>query len=216
MLIEPMEKLKADKMKQTPEQASTDRDPIRRVIAAVQAATHRRGFWATARGASALKYLQAWGAVQRERRLTGDPTAVPRGLAGSGIGMRSVDAQSSIGQAHDSVERWMAERTPLERKLLRWIHRDGTEDQVLAVVYRLASGSISDPCLISEPVPPAFMAYERVITVAEGHVQTCKLADFPGWMPFRGVLAMWGVAWTDFLEWVHERLGERIAKDLNL
>jgi hypothetical protein len=190
-------------------------DSAANVLALVQAATYRGGWWESARGKQARRYLEGWGAVHRERLLTGDSTAFPRSSSGcGGPAARSEDGLATIVMIHDSVEAWIAGRTPMQRKLLRWIYIRGQTDQVLAVAYRLPNGSISDPCAPGDPVPDAFLAYESVISLAEGVVQTRSIGEFPGMVPFRAVLRMWGVPWDEFLEMVHVRLGQQLVKDL--
>lgn len=64
-------------------------DEIKRMIAIVRRATSRGGWWDGPRGMAATKALQGWGAVERERLITGDPTAEPKSVGGGGSGARS-------------------------------------------------------------------------------------------------------------------------------
>lgn len=211
-----MTKMSADRFKPTTPQSSTSDEAIQRVSTAIHKATRRDGWWSTYRGQAALKHLQGWGAVIRERAATGDPTASPKPLGGSGVGARSHDALSSIVMSYAVVDKWILTIAPMQRRLLRFIYVNGTEDRAIAVAYVLANGSVSNPCLVEDPIPPAFLAYDHVLTLAEAHVQTCKLEDYPGHLPQRMWLGFWGIGWGEYLEVVHANAAMNLAKSLGL
>lgn len=196
------------------ELVAAEQQAISRIRKAVEEATELSGWWATPAGHAANKCLTAWGAVERERRITGDPSACPKRLAGSWTGGSTNDSMPGVVMAHATVEMWMRSIKPLQRRLLRFYYLDGMEDKVIAMLYILPNGSTSDPCLALDAVPSAYLAYERVATVAEARVHTVKLADFPGFLTLRPILDFFGLPWPEFLEAIHQKLGENLANRL--
>ena len=198
------------------EDSSRNLDEIKRLIALLQSATSRGGWWDGLRGKAAIKAFQGWGATERERRLTGDPTAEPKSVGGGGSGSRSKGSMSSIILTHSMVHDWLRSRTSEEVDLLSWIYIMGTEDKPLVVAYVLANGSISDPVEANAPVPPAFLAYQRKVTLSEARIQMCEVVNYPDRFGIRNGLEQWGIPWGIFVESQHLRLGQKIVHDLGL
>ena len=205
-----------DAIEQTGKHSSVNFAAIQQMISVVRSATSRGGWWDTPKGKNATKALQGWGATVRERLITGDPTATPKSIGGGGAGSRSHGSMASIAMMAASVEGWVAGRTLDQRDLLSWIYVHGTEDRPVVVAYVLANGSVSDPVEASSPVPDAFQAYERCVSLFEAHIQTCSLRDYPDRLGIKPGIETWGMPWWTFVEDMHTRLGQSLVRELAL
>lgn len=104
-----------------------------------------REWWSTPLGVAARRHLITWGAVELERQVTGDPTALPKhtGISGGGRGGYDLPDTAIL---HAEVDQWLAaNNVARDRQLVEWIYvrglversktqyvfRDGTRSDVL-------------------------------------------------------------------------------------
>ena len=98
------------------------------------------------RWVDALRRLDLWGIVVRERRVTGDPSAVPKGAPEWAEGLKppafNGSTPSGILDVFLDVEGLITQsESPLIRPILSWRHVDGVTYRATKATVTLADGS---------------------------------------------------------------------------
>lgn len=203
--------------------SSTETEIVERCISAVRATTARRGWWATAAGRAAQNYLEGWGATVRERKLSGDSTALPKMASWRGSWQGTVDGMPALAMVTESVTGWIVGRTVAEQRLLTWIYVMAMEDRPIIVQYEFSDGSFSDPQPATDPEP--IVGWERVVSLCDAWAPTNPLSQLPaaafsidGAVAEFGCLGAeyWKAERTRFLEAMHLGLAKDLARDLGL
>lgn len=154
-------------------------------------ATPFGGFWHTQAGQAAHSYLEAWGAVERERRLSGDPSAVPKptnfgeGRESRSTGRGSPSDPPDILLKHADVDRLISRHSLLKTVLLHIYcygattveHEDGTES----------------------------IRYDSL------RLEYCDLPD-----SFDSHLRLMGISAPAFLMWAVGKFGQKMIRELGL
>ncbi|MBS1716445.1 MAG: hypothetical protein JSS72_01785 [Armatimonadetes bacterium] len=117
----------------------------------------------------AEKWLLGWGAVERERLVTGDPSAVPFGGWEVKGGKRGSPSDlPGVLEVWTDVEITLGQKRPMLRLALLHKYRDGVQERLLDVSYELPDGTWTEPRSPEEPVPANFVSckptFERVRT----------------------------------------------------
>lgn len=115
--------------------------------------------------AVAQQWLDGWGAVVRERQVTGDPAAVPK--ADFAIGQRGNPGQlPGLWEIFMSVESLIEEwQGPGIRQVLELAHIASVEHIVSVVAYTLADGSVVELDHGADPPNTYLSAEPRMVTV---------------------------------------------------
>ena len=161
----------------------------------------------------ALKWLDIWGRVVKERVLSGDITALPSfgGAAGRG-GDSSPSDPSAMMLTFADVETFLAQNaTPRQKLLAAFIHVFGVEERITAVVWVFQDGTRSDPLPPTEPAPAQAVRPEAVIKRRE----TYDLRKFD-WPQLDPVLLELKRDKEEFLAAEHRRLLRWLTRDKGL
>ena len=157
----------------------------------------------------AAKWLDIWGRVERERKETGDASALPTfaGLAAPG-GDSSPSDPSGCLLTHAAVETWLKrEIWPMGRPLMFFVHVISTEETSVSVIYEFADGSKSDPMGMDAPPPVSYLSAD----VRTRTTRRCDWQKFPDEQT-RQWCRLWGYGAGEFGEWQHRRLLREFAR----
>lgn len=172
---------------------------------------HDHAFWSTTEGRTAKAFLEGWGAVLRERRLSGDPTAIPAGMERSPKHKRGSpsDPPDVLLQFLQVEQDLPLMATDSVRRLLEWIYVDGL-DWRMKRRFLFPDASWSDWLDEKEPAPQIrFLGTEeKAFPFYRCQIQAFVCPEA------RTTCEDWGIEWSEFLHREHRRFAREFGKSL--
>lgn len=169
--------------------------------------TPYRTFWETEKGLEVKGYFEAYGAVVKEREVTGDPTAVPKPEGEQmGGGRSSPSNVSDILLKYFEVKQWLDKATKRQASLINFIYVDGI-DYVTQVKYIFSDGSESEwlPETHEAPLVPIS---EVKTQVRKTHNYDLNRFEAPELEEF---IKHWRTTKVNLLKREHERAGRAFS-----
>jgi len=174
---------------------------------------HVHPFWETPEGKMARSWLEAWGAVHRERALTGDPSAIPNGMESEAKMKRgSPSDPPDVLLKFADVERELPRlATPRQERLIGFIYVTGIDWHV-KMRYQFPDGTMTDWVRESEE-PPAmrFIGTEH----KRFPFYVCNLEQFEA-PELDEVAKQWKVSKRTFLDREHRRFARYLIGSLTV
>lgn len=172
---------------------------------------HDHAFWSTTEGKTAKVFLEGWGAVIRERRLSGDETAIPAGMDSVAKHKRG-----SPSDPPDVLLRYLQVEADLPlmatgsvRRLLEWIYVDGL-DWRMKRRFLFPDATWSDWMGENDPVPVmrTIGSEEKAFPFYRHAIQAFSCPEA------RLTCEEWGIEWAEFLHREHRRFAREFGKSL--
>lgn len=165
-------------------------------------------FWQTPRGEQARSYFEAYGAVVRERELTGDPSAVPAPDSLVRGGSRGAPSNvSDILLKYTEVKRFLDRATRRQAALINFVYVDGVDDK-LQIQYTFTDGSQSDWLDADHHDPPLVPVREIVTRAERVYTHDLQLFEAP---ELEEVAKLWHTTKPTLLKREHERCAKTFA-----
>lgn len=172
---------------------------------------HSHSFWVSPEGRAAKAFLEGWGAVLRERKLSGDPTAVPAGMDRVAKHKRGSpsDPPDVLLQFCQVEQDLPLMATDSVRRLLEWIYVDGL-DWRMKRRFLFPDATWSDWMSENDPVPVmrTLGSEEKAFPFYRYSIQAFSCPDA------RAICEEWGIEWSEFLHREHRRFAREFGKSL--
>lgn len=168
-----------------------------------------RTFWETDKGQSVTSYFEAYGAVVKEREVTGDLTAVPKPEGEQmGGGRSSPSNVSDILLKYTEVKRFLDKNaTRRQAALVNFIYVEGI-DYRTEIQYVFTDGSVSEWMDADNHEPP-LVPIRSVSTRAEKlYVYDLNRFEAP---ELEEVAKLWRTTKVNLLKREHERAGRAFS-----
>ena len=175
------------------------------------------------------RWLDAFGAVERERILSEDPTAIPKGDYGvEGGGRGKVGDVSDLLALHADVEMLLKSCGEPVRDLIVFLHGACVAEETVAVRHFYEDGSGYVDCALHQcdskckspcpekgkPVDPPQVTISRIEAITERRL-SINWAKLPQ-VTAEGFLDQWNCSKPEFLSWRYLRFRARLIKEKGL